>query len=37
MMLAYDEMNDWQKMKCRLGHYLTCVIKNGKPYYYIQS
>ena len=31
----YCQMNDWQKMQCRLGRYLTGKIINGKIYYKI--
>lgn len=32
-LMAYEQMDDWQKMECRLGKYLTGKIINGKIYY----
>lgn len=30
---TYDEMDEWEKMECRLGKYLTGKIIDGKIYY----
>lgn len=32
-LMTYEQMNDWQKMECRLDRYLTGKIINGKTYY----
>lgn len=32
---TYDEMDEWEKMECRLGRYLTGKIIDGKIYYKI--
>ena len=32
-LMTYEQMNDWQKMECRLGRYLTGKIIKGKIYY----
>lgn len=34
-LMTYEQMNDWQKMECRLGRYLTGKIINGQIYYKI--
>ena len=35
MWKTYKEMNDWEKMECRLGRYMISKIENGKIYYRI--
>ena len=32
-LMTYEQMNEWQKMECRLGRYITGKIINGKIYY----
>lgn len=37
MWKTYKEMNDWEKMECRLGRYMISKIENGKIYYRIDQ
>jgi len=30
-----EEMNKWELMECRIGHFMMFKIKNGKIYYKI--
>ena len=30
---TYEQMNDYEKLQCRLGRYLTGKIIDGKIYY----
>ena len=32
-LMTYEQMNEWQKMECRLGRYLIGKIIKGKTYY----
>ena len=32
---TYEEMDEWEQMECRLGHYMFSKIIDGKIYYRI--
>ena len=34
-MKTYEQMNKWEQMECRLGHYMFWKVIDGKKYYRI--
>lgn len=34
-MKTYEQMNKWEQMECRLGHYMFWKYIDGKKYYRI--
>ena len=35
MWKIYEQMNKWEQMECRLGHYMFWKYIDGKKYYRI--